>query len=115
MRTTYKIEIFYSEKDKGYIAVAPDLPGCSAFGETPEVAAKEMEIAQSMWIETANEIGKELPKPIPTTQPFAGSHAKHAERIAKAQNTPEQCTFKNNPLRATRNICVRDYWDQNYK
>ena len=32
----YKIEIFYSAEDEGYIAVAPALPGCSAFVETDE-------------------------------------------------------------------------------
>lgn len=38
----YAIEIFYSEEDGGYIAVVPELPGCSAFGETPEEALKEV-------------------------------------------------------------------------
>ena len=28
----YAIEIFYSEEDQGYIAVVPDLEGCSAGG-----------------------------------------------------------------------------------
>ena len=28
----YAIEIFYSEDDEGYIAVVPELRGCSAFG-----------------------------------------------------------------------------------
>lgn len=27
----YAIEIFYSEEDEGYIAIVPELPGCSAF------------------------------------------------------------------------------------
>jgi predicted RNase H-like HicB family nuclease len=26
----YAIEIFYSDEDKGYIALVPELPGCSA-------------------------------------------------------------------------------------
>jgi predicted RNase H-like HicB family nuclease len=68
----YKIEIFYSEEDEGYIAVAPDLPGCSAFGETAEEAKKEIEIAMSLWLETAKEIGKEIPQP---TQPAANMDA----------------------------------------
>lgn len=32
----YSIEISYSGEDKGYIAVVPELPGCSAFGATKE-------------------------------------------------------------------------------
>jgi predicted RNase H-like HicB family nuclease len=30
----YAIEIFYSEDDEGYIAVVPELAGCSAYGES---------------------------------------------------------------------------------
>jgi predicted RNase H-like HicB family nuclease len=41
------------EDDDGYIAVVPDLPGCSAFGETSEEALKEIRTALSSWIETA--------------------------------------------------------------
>ena len=38
----YAIKIFYSEEDEGYIAVVPELPGCSAFGGTEEAALKEV-------------------------------------------------------------------------
>ena len=60
----YTIEIFYSEEDEGYIAVVPELPGCSAFGETPEEALKEVKIAIELWIETAKKEGREIPKPM---------------------------------------------------
>jgi predicted RNase H-like HicB family nuclease len=59
----YAIEIFYSEEDEGYISVAPELPGCSAFGETVEQALEEIKIAIDLWIETAKKEGKEIPKP----------------------------------------------------
>jgi predicted RNase H-like HicB family nuclease len=59
----YAIEIFYSEEDEGFIAVVPELPGCSAFGETEEQALKEVKIAMSLWLETAKEIGREIPVP----------------------------------------------------
>ena len=36
------VEVFWSDDDGGYIAVVPDLPGCSAFGETPEAAVHEI-------------------------------------------------------------------------
>ncbi len=59
----YAIEIFYSEEDEGYIAVVPELPGCSAFGQTEEVALKEVMIAMELWLETAGKEGREIPKP----------------------------------------------------
>jgi predicted RNase H-like HicB family nuclease len=59
----YAIEIFYSEEDGGYIAVVPELPGCSAFGRSEEEALKEVKIAMSLWLETAKEIGREIPIP----------------------------------------------------
>lgn len=59
----YAIEIFYSEEDEGFIAVVPELPGCSAFGETEERALKEVKIAMQLWLETAKEIGREISVP----------------------------------------------------
>ncbi|MCK4428620.1 MAG: type II toxin-antitoxin system HicB family antitoxin, partial [candidate division Zixibacteria bacterium] len=49
----YTIEIFYSEEDKDYIAVVPELPGCSAFRETEEDALEEIKTAIQLWLETA--------------------------------------------------------------
>ena len=59
----YAIEIFYSEEDKGYIAVVPELPGCSAFGETEEEALEEVKIAMELWLDTAKKEGKVVPQP----------------------------------------------------
>jgi len=58
----YHINVFYSEDDEGYIADIPDLKFCSAFGETPEKALSEVMIAQRIWLETAVESGREIPK-----------------------------------------------------
>ncbi len=59
----YAIEIFYSEEDSGYIAVVPELADCSAFGETEEMALKEVKTAMALWIETAEKEGREVPQP----------------------------------------------------
>ena len=59
----YHINIFYSGEDGGYIADIPDLDSCSAFGETPEQALKELEIAKKAWLETARQEGKPIPAP----------------------------------------------------
>ncbi len=49
----YHINVFYSDEDEGYIADIPDLKSCSAFGNTPEEARKEVLLARSAWIEAA--------------------------------------------------------------
>ena len=59
----YAIEIFYSEEDEGYIAVVPELPGCSAFGETEENALEEVKVAMELWLATAKEEGRKIPQP----------------------------------------------------
>jgi predicted RNase H-like HicB family nuclease len=59
----YHINIFYSEKDGGYIADIPDLKGCSAFGASPEEAAKEIQLAKEEWIAAAREANIPIPAP----------------------------------------------------
>jgi len=63
----YHINIFYSERDGGYIADIPDLKPCSAFGVTPQEALAEVLIAKEGWLEVAREEG--LPIPEPTFRP----------------------------------------------
>jgi predicted RNase H-like HicB family nuclease len=59
----YFIGIFYSDEDEGYIADIPDLQYCSAFGETPEEALREVQIAKEAWLEAARASGKDVPVP----------------------------------------------------
>lgn len=53
----------WSEEDQSYIVSVPELPGCMADGKTPEEAVKEAEVVIDMWIETAKELGREIPEP----------------------------------------------------
>lgn len=59
----YFISIFYLAEDEGYIADIPDLRFCSAFGETPEVALREVQEAKAAWLEAARTSGKPIPQP----------------------------------------------------
>lgn len=59
----YSVFIQYDNNDKIYIASIPELKGCMAHGKTKEEALRELEIACDLWIETAKEVGKEIPKP----------------------------------------------------
>jgi hypothetical protein len=45
--SNYHINVFWSDDDDGYIADIPDLDGCSAFGETPEQALADVDLAKS--------------------------------------------------------------------
>ena len=63
MKNRFPIEIFYSEEDEGYIAVVPDLSGCTAFGENEEQALAEIKTALNLWIETAIGEGRKIPEP----------------------------------------------------
>ncbi len=60
----YHINIFYSEEDGGYIADIPDLEACSAFGDTPEEALIQVEIAKEVWLEAALAESKLIPEPM---------------------------------------------------
>ena len=59
----YAIEILYSDEDEGFMAVVPELPGCSAFGNTEEAALKEVKIATELWLAVAEKEGRQIPQP----------------------------------------------------
>ncbi|HZY65842.1 MAG: type II toxin-antitoxin system HicB family antitoxin [Actinomycetota bacterium] len=59
----YEIDIFWSDEDDAYIAVVPDLPYCSAWGETYEDALREVRVAISLYLDTLQEEGRPIPKP----------------------------------------------------
>jgi len=49
----YPIELFWSGEDKGYIAVVPDLPGCSGWGKSEAEAISEVHDAIEAWKQAA--------------------------------------------------------------
>jgi antitoxin HicB len=59
----YPTNVFWSDEDDGFIAVATDLPGCSAFGETQPEALAELQDAITAWIEAARSAGNPIPEP----------------------------------------------------
>ena len=59
----YPAEVFWSDEDEGFIAVARDLPGCSAFGETQLEALDELQHAVAAWISAAEAVGNPVPAP----------------------------------------------------
>lgn len=59
----YEVIIFWSEEDKSFIAEIPELPGCAADGNTYIEALKNVELVANEWIETAKELGRDIPQP----------------------------------------------------
>lgn len=59
----YEMIIFWSEEDGVFVAEVPELPGCTAHGETYAEALKEAENAANLWLDTAKEFGREIPAP----------------------------------------------------
>jgi predicted RNase H-like HicB family nuclease len=59
----YPKHVFWSDEDEGFIAIAPDLPGSSAFGETEAEALAELDQAIDAWIEAARAAGNAIPTP----------------------------------------------------
>ena len=51
------------EEGGGFVATAPDLPGCMSDGETPEEAVANIQDAIEAWIEAARDLGHAVPKP----------------------------------------------------
>ena len=58
----YSIIVFWSEEDGVWIADAPDLKSCSAFGATPEEAVAELRVAMDAWLGAAREAGLPIPQ-----------------------------------------------------
>lgn len=60
----YEIKIMpLAEQDGGgFVAVAPELPGCRSDGETPEGALRNGYDAITCWIEAAQELGRLVPQ-----------------------------------------------------
>ena len=59
----YEIILYWSEDDNAYIAEVPELAGCMADGATAKDALHNVEQIVKEWIETAQELGREIPEP----------------------------------------------------
>jgi predicted RNase H-like HicB family nuclease len=57
------VEPLSSEDGGGFIATAPNLPGCMSDRETPEEAVVNARDVVAAWIEAAEELGHPVPAP----------------------------------------------------
>lgn len=59
----YEVIIYWSKEDDRFIAEVPELPGCMADGSTYEDALRNAQAIIQEWIETAEDLGREVPSP----------------------------------------------------
>ena len=59
----YELRIYWSADDNAFLAEVPDLPGCMTHGDTPAAAAAAAQEAIGLWIDTARELGRDVPPP----------------------------------------------------
>lgn len=59
----YEVILYWSEEDNAYIAEVPELAGCAADGASYQDALANVEVVIQEWIETARELGRDVPEP----------------------------------------------------
>ena len=59
----YEIILYWSNLDRLFIAEVPELPGCTAHGDTQETALANVKDAMALWLDTAKECGDFIPEP----------------------------------------------------
>ena len=59
----YEVIIYWSEEDQAYISEVPELPGCMADGKDYNEALQNVQTVINEWLETAKQLGREIPKP----------------------------------------------------
>lgn len=61
--TKYEDILYWSNEDEVFIAEVPELAGCAADGATRQEALAHVEIVIGEWLETARELGRQVPEP----------------------------------------------------
>lgn len=57
------VEPLPTDEGGGFLATAPDLPGCMSDGATSEEAVSNIQDAIAVWIEAAHDLGHAVPEP----------------------------------------------------
>lgn len=63
MLIRYELVIYWSDEDGYFVVEVPELPGCFADGKTYAEAVSNVEVVIQEWIETATELGRDIPQP----------------------------------------------------
>jgi predicted RNase H-like HicB family nuclease len=63
----YSMLVLWSEDDEAFLVNVVELPGCVAHGDSREEAVKNGLVAIENWIETAEELKRDIPVPLDVT------------------------------------------------
>ncbi|MDR3694808.1 type II toxin-antitoxin system HicB family antitoxin [Mucilaginibacter sp.] len=63
MKNKYQIILYWSDEDDAVIAEVPELAGCMADGANYSEAIVNVETVIEQWIQTAKDLGREIPLP----------------------------------------------------
>ncbi|OIQ63520.1 hypothetical protein GALL_549400 [mine drainage metagenome] len=63
MENKYEIILYWSKEDNAVIAEVPELAGCMADGSDYTEALVNIEVVINQWIQTAKDLGREIPSP----------------------------------------------------
>lgn len=109
----YKINLSWSDEDNSFIAEVPELPGCMADGATADEALKNAYRVIDEWIETARELGRNIPEPANKMAAVNLAHAsikKHNYQVfygSSAAHLPQVACAKLRREGGTRNLSRR--------
>lgn len=81
LRRPYRM-VVRGDPEEGYLATAPELPGCVTAGETPEEAMALLRDAMYGWLVVAVERGDAVPEP--AGEPPQGYSGKFVLRVPKS-------------------------------
>lgn len=59
----YEMIVYWSDEDQSFVVEVPELPGCMADGPTYREAVANAEKVIEEWVQTAKELGREIPVP----------------------------------------------------
>ena len=63
MSHKYELTVAWGREDAAFVVDVPELPGCMAPGATPAEAVANAQDAISLWLETARDLGRPIPRP----------------------------------------------------
>ncbi|HEX5139812.1 MAG TPA: type II toxin-antitoxin system HicB family antitoxin [Dehalococcoidia bacterium] len=61
--TKHELVMWWSEEDRAFLVEVPELPGCMADGATQEEALANVQVVIREWLDTARELGRDIPEP----------------------------------------------------